>query len=111
MKVSIFGAGYVGLVTGICFAKLGHELIIVDIDETKIARLIKGELPIFEPELEAMFLDTNTLRFTNDAVAAVSHAEIIFIAVNGPNFVYQVAYQIAALMTTPKTIVIKSTVP
>jgi UDPglucose 6-dehydrogenase len=123
MNVSIFGAGYVGLVVGNCLASLGHQVIIVDIDEKRIARLSKGELPIDEPELAMLFQENRHAKrvdFTTDVVFSVSHAEIIFITVNTPTagggqtdirFVEQAAHDIAGAMMSPKTIVIKSTVP
>ncbi len=123
LRVSIFGAGYVGLVSGVCLAELGHYVIIVDINANKILNLRKGELPIHEPGLNALFLknlSTKRLHFTTEASHAVSESDIIFIAVNTPNtekgevnlsFVEQAAKNIALAMKSSKTIGIRSTVP
>jgi len=123
MKLSIFGTGYVGLVTGACLAETGHDVVCVDVDEQKIERLTRGELPIWEPELEAIVLRNATegrLRFTTNAAAAVQHAEIQFIAVGTPpdedgsadlQYVLKVAETIARHMSEYKVIVNKSTVP
>ena len=86
-KVTIFGTGYVGLVTGACLAEVGHDVVCVDIDAAKIDGLNAGRMPIYEPGLEAMVAANKAagrLRFTTDASAAVRHAEIIFIAVGTP---------------------------
>ena len=123
MKLAIFGTGYVGLVTGTCFAEMGNHVLCVDIDEDKIAQLTAGEVPIYEPGLEAM-VRTNTARghlsFTTDITRGVDHGEIIFIAVGTPadedgsadlQYVLAVAQSIGEHMDTEKVIVDKSTVP
>ncbi|HEY8011248.1 MAG TPA: 2-dehydropantoate 2-reductase N-terminal domain-containing protein, partial [Rudaea sp.] len=87
MRISIFGTGYVGLVTGACLAEVGNEVVCVDIDAAKVARLDQGEIPIFEPglgDLVAANRARKRLRFTTDAQAAIAHAQLIFIAVGTP---------------------------
>ena len=123
MKVSIFGAGYVGLVQAAAFAEVGHDVVCVDIDAAKVAKLSGGQVTIFEPDLEAMIqrgLAAGTLAFTTDAARAIDHAPILFIAVGTPprpdgsadlSHVVAAAEAIAARMTTRKIIVTKSTVP
>ncbi|OBX36719.1 UDP-glucose 6-dehydrogenase TuaD [Halomonas elongata] len=87
MRITIFGTGYVGLVTGACLADVGHDVLCVDVDADKIARLEAGEIPIFEPGLEEL-VTTNAaagrLRFTTDAVSAVEFGTLQFIAVGTP---------------------------
>lgn len=123
MKVTVFGTGYVGLVSGTCLAEVGHEVMCVDIDQAKIERLNQGQIPIFEPGLEAMVASNQrrkSLQFTTDAAAAVEFGEIIFIAVGTPpdedgsadmQYVLEVARTIGAHMRHPKIVVNKSTVP
>lgn len=123
MDITIFGTGYVGLVTGTCFAEVGNDVICVDVDEDKIARLNQGEIPIFEPGLEAMVRRNHKagrLRFTTDADEAVQHGSLQFIAVGTPpdedgsadlQYVLAVARTIAERMDGYKVIVDKSTVP
>jgi UDPglucose 6-dehydrogenase len=87
MRVTIFGTGYVGLVTGTCLAEVGNDVVCVDVDADQIARLERGEIPIFEPGLEPLVKANHAsghLRFTTDADAAIAHAQIIFIAVGTP---------------------------
>ena len=77
MKISIFGTGYVGLVTGTCLADVGHEVMCMDVDADKIARLERGEIPIYEPGLDAMVrqnVSEGRLRFTTDAATAAERA-------------------------------------
>lgn len=123
MKISVFGSGYVGLVTAACFADLGHHVIGVDVDQQKVVRLQKGECPIFEPglpELLAKNLQNQHLKFTTDAVYAIEESEVIFIAVGTPQdmdgsadlrYVLQVAETIGSHLNGFKVIVDKSTVP
>lgn len=123
MRLTIFGTGYVGLVTGACFAEVGNDVICVDVDEAKIARLNRGEIPIYEPGLEAMVgrnREAGRLRFTTDADTAVHHGQLQFIAVGTPpdedgsadlRHVLAVAATIAEHMDDYKVIVDKSTVP
>ena len=123
MKISIFGTGYVGLVTGTCFAEMGNDVLCVDIDADKVARLQAGEVPIFEPGLEAMVRSNSAqgqLSFTTDIAQGVNHGEIVFIAVGTPSdedgsadlkYVLSVANSIGEHMQGEKVIVDKSTVP
>lgn len=123
MKLCIIGTGYVGLVTGTCFAEMGNNVICVDIDEAKIAMLNRGEVPIYEPGLKEM-IDTNSaagrITFTTGLKDAVQRSEIIFIAVGTPadedgsadlSHVIDVSKSIAQYVNEPKIIVTKSTVP
>lgn len=123
MNVTIYGSGYVGLVTGACLANVGHHVLCVDIDVEKIQQLQQGIVPIFEPNLEKMIqvsLADKTIDFTTDLDKAVSHSNIQFIAVGTPPnedgsadlaHVLAVARQIADRMDSPQLIVNKSTVP
>jgi UDPglucose 6-dehydrogenase len=123
MKLSIFGIGYVGLVTGACLAEVGHDVLCIDVDKDKIDKLNNGELPIWEPGLDAMVarnVAENRLGFTTDARTAVQHAEILMIAVGTPpdedgsadlQYVLAVASDIGRYMHECKVIVTKSTVP
>lgn len=123
MKLSIFGTGYVGLVTGACLADVGHDVICVDINQSKINSLQQGGIPIYEPGLESVVKSNVTqgsLRFTSNAEEAVQHAEVIFIAVGTPpdedgsadlQYVMAVGNTIGQLMTSYKVVVNKSTVP
>ncbi|MDF3125686.1 UDP-glucose/GDP-mannose dehydrogenase family protein [Rheinheimera sp. 1928-s] len=123
MKLSIFGTGYVGLVTGACLADVGHDVICVDIDQSKIDSLKQGGIPIYEPGLESVVksnIAQGNLRFTTSAEEAVQHAEVIFIAVGTPpdedgsadlQYVMAVGETIGQLMSNYKVIVNKSTVP
>lgn len=123
MKVTVFGTGYVGLVTGACLAEVGHSVICMDVDQAKIADLNGGKLPIWEPGLEDIVrrnLENGSLKFTTDAAAAVYHGDLQFIAVGTPpaadgsadlSFIFAVAREIAAHMSGYRAIVTKSTVP
>ena len=123
MRIAIFGTGYVGLVTGTCLAEVGNDVICVDVDALKIARLERGEIPIFEPGLTPMVIENHAagrLSFTTDAAKAIAHGEIIFIAVGTPpeedgsadlSHVLDVARTIGAELAAPAVIVNKSTVP
>ncbi len=123
MKITIFGTGYVGLVTGTCFADVGHQVCCVDIDADKVKRLQQGEIPIYEPGLEQLVLEgtqQSRLTFTTSAEEGVNHGDIIFIAVGTPpkedgtadlQYVLKVAENIASHMNEYKVIVNKSTVP
>ena len=124
MNVVMIGAGYVGLVSGACFAEFGADVVCVDVDEARIARLGRGEIPIYEPGLEAL-VKRNTaqgrLRFTTELAAAVSEADLIFIAVGTPSrrgdghadlsYVYRAAKDIAPHLRGYTVVVDKSTVP
>ena len=123
MKIAVFGTGYVGLVQGAVLADAGHTVICVDIDENKLARLRKGEIPIFEPGLEPIVKSNfaeGRLLFTSDAKSAVEQSDVQFIAVGTPpdedgsadlKYVLAVAKTIATHMTGYTVIVDKSTVP
>jgi UDPglucose 6-dehydrogenase len=123
MKIAVFGTGYVGLVQGAVLADAGHTVICVDIDENKLARLRKGEIPIFEPGLEPIVKSNfaeDRLLFTSDAKEAIEQSEVQFIAVGTPpnedgsadlKHVLAVAKTIATHMTGYTVVVDKSTVP
>lgn len=123
MKIAVVGTGYVGLVTGTCFAELGNDVICLDIDENKIARLKKGEIPIYEPGLEELVLRNQKegrLNFSTDAKTAIEWAEIIFSAVGTPpdkdhradlSAVKAVARTVGQNLNGYKVFVNKSTVP
>jgi len=123
MKLTIIGTGYVGLVTGACFADVGHQVVCVDNDATKISLLQSGGIPIYEPELEELVSKNSAagrLSFTTSTAEGVEKSEVIFIAVATPpqadgsvdlSFIEKVARDIAAAMTGYKIIVDKSTVP
>jgi UDPglucose 6-dehydrogenase len=123
MRVTIFGTGYVGLVTGTCLADVGHDVVCVDIDAAKVEGLTRGVIPIYEPGLEPMVKANHAagrLHFTTDAAAAIGHADLIFIAVGTPpdesgsadlKYVLSVASTIGRHIERPVVVVNKSTVP
>ena len=124
MKVAMVGTGYVGLVSGACFAEFGVGVTCVDVDESKIARLKAGEIPLYEPGLEdlvARNCEQNRLDFTTDLPSAVGAADLVFIAVGTPTrrgdghadlkYVYAAAREIAAALRGYTVVVDKSTVP
>jgi len=123
MKVTVFGSGYVGLVTGACLAEVGNDVVCIDIDAGKIERLNRGEVPIYEPGLDAIIkrnMASNRLRFTTDVDMAVEHGLFQFIAVGTPpdedgsadlQYVLAVARSIGERMTDYRVVVNKSTVP
>ncbi|GGE21938.1 UDP-glucose 6-dehydrogenase [Polymorphobacter glacialis] len=124
MRVAMIGSGYVGLVSGACFADFGHDIVCVDKDPSKIDRLNAGVMPIYEPGLAELVTGNaraGRLTFTTDLVAGVADAEAIFIAVGTPSrrgdghadlsYVYAAAKEIAAALTGYTVIVTKSTVP
>ena len=123
MKVTIFGTGYVGLVTGTCLAEMGNHVLCLDVDAAKVARLERGEIPIFEPGLEPLVTRNHAagrLQFSTDAAAGIAHGEIIFIAVGTPpdedgsadlSYVLAVARSIGEHIESFKVVVNKSTVP
>jgi UDPglucose 6-dehydrogenase len=124
MKIAMVGSGYVGLVSGACFADFGHEIVCIDKDPAKIARLQAGEMPIYEPGLDELVkrnVQAGRLSFTTDSAAGMSGASAIFIAVGTPSrrgdghadlsFVFAVAEEIGKNLDHPAVIVTKSTVP
>jgi len=123
MKIAVVGTGYVGLVTGTCFAETGNEVICVDIDQRKVSKLSNGEITIYEPGLEKLFLRNlkeGRLNFTTDLAAGIKDAAIIFLALPTPpgedgsadlKYILGVSKQLGHLLTDYKVIVDKSTVP
>ena len=123
MDISIIGSGYVGLVTGACFADVGHQVICVDNDSEKVRQLQAGEIPIYEPGLQEIVhrnVSAQRLHFTGNIQEAVERSQVIFIAVPTPplpdgdvdlSFVEKVAREIAGVLTDYRVIVDKSTVP
>ena len=124
MRVAMIGSGYVGLVSGACFADFGHQVICVDKDKAKIAALNAGEVPIYEPgltDLVAANAKAGRLTFTTDLPAAVASADAVFIAVGTPSrrgdghadltYVFDAAREIAAAIDSFTVVVTKSTVP
>ena len=123
MRVTIFGSGYVGLVTGACLADAGNDVLCVDVDAKKIEGLKRGEIPIHEPGLDALIKsnsEAERLRFTTSAAEGVAHGQLQLIAVGTPpdedgsadlKYVLAVARTIGEHMTEYKVVVTKSTVP
>ena len=124
MRIAMIGTGYVGLVSGTCFSEFGVQTVCVDKDADKIARLRKGEIPIYEPGLESLVhknAASGRLTFTSDLAGAVDGADAVFIAVGTPSrrgdghadlsYVFAAAEEIARAVTAPTVIVTKSTVP
>lgn len=123
MQITIFGSGYVGLVTGTCLAEKGNSVTLVDINEQRVQQLQQGECPIYEPGLEAMMQanqQANRLHFTTDVASALEQTEVIFVAVGTPaddngaadlKYVEQVAQTIGQYINHHVTIANKSTVP
>jgi UDPglucose 6-dehydrogenase len=124
VKVTIFGAGYVGLITGVCLAEIGHQVKVFDIDDNKIALMQQGECPIYEPnlpELLAKNLQLNRISFTNNSEEAVEFGEVHFIAVGTPpqdkdgaadlQYVNVAAETIGKYLSRPSVVINKSTVP
>jgi UDPglucose 6-dehydrogenase len=123
MNITVVGSGYVGLVTGTCFAETGNNVTCVDIDKAKVDRMKNGEIPIYEPHLDVLFernIRENRLHFTTDLKSAVDSAQIIFLALPTPpgedgsadlSYVLNVANELGKIITDYKVIVDKSTVP
>jgi UDPglucose 6-dehydrogenase len=124
MRITMIGSGYVGLVSGACFSDFGHDVVCVDKDESKIAALHAGRMPIYEPGLDSLVaanVAAGRLTFTTDLAAAVADADAIFIAVGTPSrrgdghadltYVFEATREIAAAVTGPVVVVTKSTVP
>ena len=123
MHISVIGVGYVGLVTGTCFAETGNDVVCMDIDEQKIENLKKGIIPIYEPHLEELVknnMEQGRLRFTTDIKETVDHGLVIFISVNTPQdedgsadlkYVMSVAESVGKAIDKYRIVVVKSTVP
>lgn len=123
MKIAVVGTGYVGLVTGTCFAETGNKVTCIDIDSTKVEKLNNGEITIYEPGLEKLFLRNlkeERLQFTTNLADGVSEAAIIFLALPTPpgedgsadlKYILGVAENLGYLLEDYKVIVDKSTVP
>ena len=124
MRIAMIGAGYVGLVSGVCFSDFGHDVVCVDKDPRKISALREGRVPIFEPGLEKMLAANaaaGRLTFSDTLAAAVAEADAVFIAVGTPtrrgegqadlSFVYAAARELAAALRGYTVVVVKSTVP
>ena len=123
MNITIFGTGYVGLVTGACFAEMGNQVVCVDVDEAKVAGLKRGVVPIYEPGLTALVASNQNagrLRFTTDPALGVDHGEVNFVAVGTPSdedgsadlgHVLEAGQMIGTHMTRATVVVTKSTVP
>jgi UDPglucose 6-dehydrogenase len=123
MNITVVGTGYVGLVTGTCFAETGNEVLCIDIDENKVKRMQNGEVPIYEPGLDIVFkrnCKQGRLKFSTNLKEGVEHGEIIFLALPTPpggdgaadlSYVMGVSEQLSTMITEYKVIVNKSTVP
>jgi len=124
MRITMIGSGYVGLVSGACLADFGHDIVCVDKDEPKVAALLKGQIPIYEPGLDDLVADNvkaGRLSFTTDLAKGIEEADVIFIAVGTParrgdghadlSYVYEAARSIAPLIRRFTVVVTKSTVP
>jgi UDPglucose 6-dehydrogenase len=123
MKIAVIGTGYVGLVTGTCLAETGNEVICVDIDAAKVAKMKQGEVPIYEPHLDVLFernINANRLKFTTSLDEGLAHGDIIFLALPTPededgsadlSYVLNVSEEIGKKLKAYKVIVDKSTVP
>jgi len=123
MKIAVIGTGYVGLVTGTCFAETGNKVVCVDIDQAKVDKLSAGQITIYEPGLEKLFLrniNEERLRFTTNLASVVDEVEMIFLALPTPpgadgaadlKYVLGVADELGKLLNSYKVIVNKSTVP
>ena len=124
MRIAIVGTGYVGLVSGACFADFGHHVTCIDKDAAKIAALQRGEIPIFEPDLDRLVQNNaknGRLDFVTDLAASVREADAVFIAVGTPSrrgdghadlsYVYAASKEIAAAVDGFTVVITKSTVP
>src|SRR5579862_538332 len=123
MKIAVVGTGYVGLVTGTCFAETGNDVICIDINKEKVENLRKGVMPIYEPDLDVLF-DRNSkegrLKFTTSLEEGIENAKIIFLALPTPpgedgsadlKYVLEVAEKLGGLLKHYTVVVNKSTVP
>ena len=123
MKIAVVGTGYVGLVSGTCFAETGNEVVCVDIDEKKVAAMQAGQIPIYEPHLDVLFernIKAGRLTFTTDLAQAIADAKLIFLALPTPpgedgsadlSYVLGVAVELGKIMKDYKVVIDKSTVP
>jgi UDPglucose 6-dehydrogenase len=123
LKIAVVGTGYVGLVTGTCLAEIGNDVVCVDIDKEKVAKMQKGQVPIYEPDLETVFkrnINENRLTFTTELKEGIKDAEVIFLALPTPpgadgsadlSFVLKVAEDLSELLDHYAVVVDKSTVP
>ena len=123
MNIAVVGTGYVGLVSGTCFAETGNNVVCVDIDKSKVEKMRNKQIPIFEPGLEVLFernINEGRLHFTSDLKEAIKDAKIIFLALPTPpgedgsadlSYILGVAEELGKIMTDYKVIVDKSTVP
>src|SRR6187402_156520 len=123
MKIAVVGTGYVGLVTGTCFAETGNDVVCVDIDAGTVKKLSNGQITIYEPGLEKLFLRNlkeERLKFTTSLDEGIKDAQIIFLALPTPpgedgsadlSYILGVAEELSGLITSYKVIVDKSTVP
>jgi UDPglucose 6-dehydrogenase len=123
MNIAVVGTGYVGLVTGTCLAESGANVICVDIDEEKVAKMKSGIVPIYEPHLDVLFernIKAGRLHFTTDLKEAVEPAELIFLALPTPpgedgsadlSYVLKVAKDLGGMIEDYKVVIDKSTVP
>ena len=124
MRITMIGGGYVGLVSGACFAEFGTDVIVVEADAAKLAALREGRMPIYEPGLEKLVNENvaaGRLAFTGDLIEGVRDTEAVFIAVGTPtrrgdghadlSYVYAAVEHVARALTAPTVIVTKSTVP
>jgi len=122
-QIAVVGTGYVGLVTGTCFAETGNKVTCIDIDAQKVEKMKQGQIPIYEPELDVLFernIKAGRLQFTTDLASGIADAEIIFLALPTPpgedgsadlSYILGVADQLGKILTDYKVIVDKSTVP
>ena len=123
MKIAVIGTGYVGLVTGTCFAETGNDVICVDIDQKKVAAMQAGQIPIYEPHLDVLFernINAGRLTFTTELADAIVGAKLIFLALPTPpgedgsadlSYVLGVADELGKIMKDYKVVIDKSTVP
>ncbi|MBP6531779.1 MAG: UDP-glucose/GDP-mannose dehydrogenase family protein [Bacteroidia bacterium] len=123
MKIAVVGTGYVGLVTGTCFAETGNQVTCVDIDKSKVERMQNGEIPIYEPHLDLLFernIKQGRLHFTTDLKKGIEEAKVIFLALPTPpgengsadlKYILQVAEQLGHLIKNYTIVINKSTVP
>jgi UDPglucose 6-dehydrogenase len=122
MNIAVVGTGYVGLVTGTCFAEMGNNVVCIDIDAAKVVKMKNGQIPIYEPELDVLFernIKAGRLQFTTDLKAGIDAAEVVFLALPTPpgedgsadlSYILGVAKELGKIMRSYKVLVDKSTV-